>query len=106
MLKEEVVEAIAAGRFHVYAVYTVDEALEILTGLSAGELQPDGTYPDGTVNAAVLGTLHDMDARLRALESKGATGFPLNLSKKKKKKRRKTKKKMGKKIKAAEKSGI
>ncbi|MDX1252529.1 MAG: AAA family ATPase [Gammaproteobacteria bacterium] len=76
MLKEEVVEAIDAGRFHVYAVYTVDEALEILTGLPAGELQPDGTYPDGTVNAAVLGTLHDMDARLRALESKGATGFP------------------------------
>jgi lon-related putative ATP-dependent protease len=66
MLKEEVVETISAGRFHVYAVSTVDEAMEILTGQPAGAFHPDGTYPDGTVNAAVIKHLREMGERLRA----------------------------------------
>ena len=53
MLKPEVVEAVAAGKFHVYAVNAVDEALEILTGVAAGARQPDGTYEPDTVNARV-----------------------------------------------------
>lgn len=53
MLDGEVVEAIAAGRFHVYAVSTVDEGLEVLTGLKAGHLRKDGTYTPGSVNARV-----------------------------------------------------
>lgn len=66
MLKEEVVEAVAAGRFHVYAVSTVDEAIEILTGQPAGTLQPDGSYPEGTVNGTVMRWLRRMGERLRA----------------------------------------
>jgi lon-related putative ATP-dependent protease len=66
MLKEEVVEAVAAGRFHIYAISTVDEAVEILTGRSAGALQSDGSYPEGTVNAAVTKRLREMVERLRA----------------------------------------
>ncbi len=69
MLKDEVVEAAAAGKFHVYAVSTVDEALEILTGFLAGELQPDGTYPAGTINAAVMKRLTEMTEKLRAMEA-------------------------------------
>jgi lon-related putative ATP-dependent protease len=68
MLMEEVVEAVAAGRFHVYAVSTVDEALELLTGRPAGERQSDGSYPEGSVNAAVLMRLREMGEKLRALE--------------------------------------
>ncbi|MBI3622218.1 MAG: AAA family ATPase [Nitrospirae bacterium] len=68
MLTEEVVEAVAAGRFHVYAVSTVDEALELLTGRPAGERQSDGSYPEGSVNAAVLVRLREMGEKLRALE--------------------------------------
>jgi len=68
MLTEEAVEAAAAGRFHVYAVSTIDEVVELLTGRPAGALQADGTYPDGSVNAAVLARLRDMNERLRALE--------------------------------------
>jgi ATP-dependent Lon protease len=55
MLREDVVEACAAGRFHVYAVNTVQEALERLTLMPAGERNADGQYPEGTVlNAAVV----------------------------------------------------
>jgi len=71
MVREEVMEAAAAGRFHVYAVSTVDEAMELLTGVPAGTLQPNGAYPDGTVNAAVLSRLRAMNERLRALEPGG-----------------------------------
>lgn len=65
MLKEEVVEAVAAGRFHIYAVSNVDEAIEILTGQPAGTLEPDGTYPEGTLNAAVMKRLQEMEEKMR-----------------------------------------
>ena len=68
MLRDEVVEAVEAGRFHVYATSTVDEVMELLTGRPAGALQPDGNYPEGTVNAAVLKRLHEMGETIRALE--------------------------------------
>ena len=44
MLREDVVAACEAGQFHVYAVATVQEALDVLTGIPAGEYGPDG-YP-------------------------------------------------------------
>ena len=43
------VEAIAAGRFHVYAVATVEEGIELLTGVPAGVADENGHYPEGTV---------------------------------------------------------
>jgi len=64
-LREEVVEAVERGEFHVYAVNTVDEALELLTGMPAGERGPDGTYPEGTLNALVDRRLRDMGEALR-----------------------------------------
>jgi lon-related putative ATP-dependent protease len=53
MLKPEVVEAVKNAQFHIYAVDTIDEGIEVLTGLKAGELQDDGEYPEGTVNYMV-----------------------------------------------------
>jgi ATP-dependent Lon protease len=53
MLRKDVVEAAGNGEFHVYAVKTVDEGIEILTGRPAGEKKPDGDYPDGTINFLV-----------------------------------------------------
>ena len=44
MLRPDVVEACAAGRFHVWAVSTLQEALEIFTGVPAGDLGDDGVY--------------------------------------------------------------
>jgi predicted ATP-dependent protease len=69
MLNDRVVEAVASGQFHVYAASTVDEAMEILTGQPAGELQPDGKYTAGSINAAVMKRLTDMNEKLRALEA-------------------------------------
>lgn len=53
MLDAEVVEAVRAKKFHLYAVKSIDEGLAILTGLPAGEREEDGHYPAGTVNALV-----------------------------------------------------
>ncbi len=70
MLNEDVVQAVAAANFHLYAVSTVDEALEILMGCPAGERQADGSYPIGSVNATVLHRLHEMHDRLRAFDTR------------------------------------
>jgi lon-related putative ATP-dependent protease len=53
MLKEEVVEAVRAGRFHIWSVATIDQGIEILTGVPAGERGADGRYPEGTINFLV-----------------------------------------------------
>ncbi|MDR7500566.1 MAG: S16 family serine protease, partial [Armatimonadota bacterium] len=65
MLREEVVDAVAQGKFHIWAVRTVDEGLEILTGLPAGEAREDGSYPEGTINARVSKRLAELAERLR-----------------------------------------
>ncbi|MBW1691301.1 MAG: AAA family ATPase [Deltaproteobacteria bacterium] len=49
MLKQEVVESVREGKFHIWPISTVEEGVEILTGEKAGTLQPDGTYPKGTL---------------------------------------------------------
>lgn len=53
MLRKEVAEAIAQGKFHIYAVETIDEGIEILTGIKAGEKDKDGKYLGKTVNNLV-----------------------------------------------------
>jgi lon-related putative ATP-dependent protease len=60
MLKKEVVEAVKTGKFHVWAVGQVDEALELMTGLPAGKLQPDGTFEKDSVNDRVDQTLRHL----------------------------------------------
>jgi predicted ATP-dependent protease len=51
MLRREVIEAVREGKFKVWAVDHIDQGIEILTGVPAGEKQEDGTWPEGTVNA-------------------------------------------------------
>jgi predicted ATP-dependent protease len=60
MLKHEVVDAVAQGRFHLYPVRSIEEGIEILTGARAGERQPDGTYPEGTIFRTVDDKLRQM----------------------------------------------
>ena len=54
MLNEEVVEAVRTGLFSVYAVATVDQTLELLTGWSAGEIDEQGNYPPNSINERVV----------------------------------------------------
>jgi lon-related putative ATP-dependent protease len=59
-LRREVVEAVESGHFSVYAVNTIDEALELLTGVTAGERGLDGTYPPDTVYGRAAQRLEEM----------------------------------------------
>ena len=65
MLREEVVEAVKQGHFHIYSAKTINEGIEILTGVSAGKRQKDGTYPESTVNYLVDRRLKEMAERLK-----------------------------------------
>ncbi len=53
MLKNDVIEAVREGKFHIYPVKSIDEGIEILAGVKAGELQEDGTFEEDTVNYLV-----------------------------------------------------
>lgn len=53
MLREDVLNAVDEGKFHIYAVDNVDDGIEILTGIKAGKPDKHGNYPKGTVNYAV-----------------------------------------------------
>ncbi len=59
MLNEEVVASVKEGKFHIYAIKTIDEGLEILTGVPAGERDEDHRYPEGTVNFLVKKKLEE-----------------------------------------------
>jgi len=65
MLKPAVVDAARAGKFSVHAVATVDEALALLTGVSAGEADADGHFPPATVNGRVEAELTTLADRVR-----------------------------------------
>ncbi|SFP83768.1 lon-related putative ATP-dependent protease [Geopseudomonas sagittaria] len=60
MLRRAVVEAVAGGRFHVYAVAHADQAMELLTGQPAGSADAQGRFPAGTVNGAVQQRLREL----------------------------------------------
>ena len=53
MLRQDVVQAVAAGKFHIYPIKNVDKGMEILTGIEAGEAREDGTFEENTVNSLV-----------------------------------------------------
>jgi predicted ATP-dependent protease len=65
MLRKEVVDAVRAGKFHIYAVSTIDEGIEVLTGAPAGEKKEDGNYAEGTVNYLVDKRLKENATKLR-----------------------------------------
>jgi hypothetical protein len=65
MLREEVMDAVREGKFHVYSARTIDEGIEILTGVAAGERQPDGSYPEGTINQRVRQQLKENAERMK-----------------------------------------
>lgn len=66
MLKEEVVEAVRAGRFQVWAISRLDEGIGLLMERDAGERREDGTFPDGTVHRLVQDRLRQYAERARA----------------------------------------
>lgn len=71
MLRGDVVEAIREGKFHVWAARSIDEGIELLAGMSAGEVQPDGSFPDGSIHRRVDDRLRELAERIREF---GPTG--------------------------------
>ncbi len=67
MLKEDVINAVKESKFFIYAIDKMEEGLEILTGMPVGEMNEDGTYPEGTINYLVLKRLTEI---AEALEKK------------------------------------
>jgi len=65
MLRSDMVEAVAAGKFHVYAVSSIDEGIEILTGVPAGKRNEQNLYEEGTVNYLVEQRLKELSENLR-----------------------------------------
>jgi predicted ATP-dependent protease len=65
MLKDEVRQAVAGGMFHIYPVSTVDQGLEILTGVEAGELQEDGSYPEDSIHGRVIARFREIADNLK-----------------------------------------
>ena len=65
MLKDEVIEAVKAGKFHIYSVRTIEDGIELLTGVPAGEKQADGTYPADSIFGRVDKRLSEMAAIMR-----------------------------------------
>jgi lon-related putative ATP-dependent protease len=60
MLRQDVVEAAENGQFHVYAVETIDQGIELLTGVPAGEQDEEGNFPEDSVNGRVKKRLAEL----------------------------------------------
>jgi lon-related putative ATP-dependent protease len=74
MLRQDVVDAAAAGQFHIYAVETVDDALELLTGIPVGTPDINGTQPEGSLNQRVAQRLKHLAELRRKFAKKSEPG--------------------------------
>jgi predicted ATP-dependent protease len=78
VLRRDIRDAVDDGRFHVYAIDRVEEGWPILSGREAGEIQEDGTFPEGTVHRAVMDQLaqwaRDWRGKREGVRKKGGEG--------------------------------
>jgi predicted ATP-dependent protease len=70
MLHHDVVEAVQEDKFHIYAIDTVDQGIELLTGIPAGVKGPDDTFPEGTVHCAVQDRLKKLAEGIKQMAGK------------------------------------
>ncbi|MBD3236188.1 MAG: AAA family ATPase, partial [Candidatus Eisenbacteria bacterium] len=76
MLEDEIVEAVAQGRFHIFAIANITEGIEILTGVPAGARGKEGHYPPNTVFGKVDETLLDYADRMKSFLDHGDDDGP------------------------------
>lgn len=72
MLRQDVVKAVESGLFSIWPVSHVDEGIELLTGIPAGQRDASGAWPEGSVNARVFERLRAMAEKQRSYASKSA----------------------------------
>ncbi|MCC6457414.1 MAG: AAA family ATPase [Caldilineaceae bacterium] len=75
MLRHDVVEAVAAGRFQIYPITTIDEGIEVLTGIPAGAADKQGRYPTGTINRMVSDRLAELATKRREFDAAVGEGM-------------------------------
>jgi lon-related putative ATP-dependent protease len=78
MLREDVREAVAAGKFAIHAIDSVDDGIELLTGLPAGQRDQQGVFPEGSVNRRVEDTLTRYSVAMQAFASSAGKASPGN----------------------------
>jgi len=83
MLRKDVVKTVEEGKFHIYPVKTIDQGIEILTGVEAGERQEDGRFKEGTVNDLVDKKLRELGTKIKEYEGGGEEGAKEEKRKKK-----------------------
>ena len=71
MLREDVRAAVEAGKFSIHAIDSVDDGIELLTGIPAGQRNDQGLFPDGSLNRRVEDTLARYAETMQAYGSKG-----------------------------------
>jgi lon-related putative ATP-dependent protease len=75
MLRHDVVDAVAAGRFSIYPISTIDEGIEVLTGLPAGTANDKDVYPKGSFNRLVHDRLAKLAEKRRRLDAEAKLDF-------------------------------
>lgn len=60
MLRQDVIEAVSDGMFHIYPIETIEQGIELLTGIQAGELDEEDSYPEDSINSLVIARLEEM----------------------------------------------
>ncbi len=78
MLRRSVIEAVEAGQFHIYPVQRIEEGMEILTGLAAGEPDASGDYPEGTIHDRVRRRLIELAEKRRQFALGGNSEPPVS----------------------------
>ena len=76
MLRQDVIDAVDQGQFRVYAVETIDQGMELLTGETAGVCGTDGRFLEGTINRRVADRLTELAAAAKALRQPRSRGGP------------------------------
>ena len=69
MLRQDVVDAVLEGKFHIYTAGTIDEGIEVLTSVEAGVRAEDGSYPESSINYLVDKQLKVMAEKLRHFQA-------------------------------------
>ena len=69
MLRNDVVRAVEEGKFSIWPVSHIDQGIELLTGVPAGGQAPDGSWPQGTINAKIVERLESMAKKQKEFES-------------------------------------
>jgi ATP-dependent Lon protease len=71
MLRKDVVQAVKEGKFHIYPVKSINQGIEILTGVEGGERLEDGRFKEGSVNDLVDKKLRELGIKIKEYEGGG-----------------------------------